>query len=601
VPDRRQRPAPADGGLFDSAADPTGPLIARVLPDVSGLDKHFDYRVPAAMAAQVRVGTMVRVQLHGRRVGGWVVRVGPPSSDTPVERLLPIAKVSGEGPSADLVELAMWAAQRWGSPRVANLLTAASPRTMVPVRPVVMFTAANADGPTPSVRVVTTGVMTDPLRLLLAAADGAADGQLLVIHPAAAAARALASRLRRAGRVALLPDDWAQATAGNVDVVVGGRSAVWGPCRRLRAIVVLDEHDEALQEERSPTWHARDVAIERARRANAECVLVSPCPTATGVYVAAVNGGVVEPASLAEQTRGWPIVEVVDRNDVEPWKRSLLTSELIRHLRSDTRVLCVINTTGRARLLACRSCRAVQRCERCDAAVALNDDDQLACARCATVRPQVCQQCGSGALANIKPGVSRLREELEAAAGRPVAAITAAVGDGQASPDGQCNVFVGTEAALHRVRDIDVVAFLDPDAELFAPRYRANEQMLALLVRAARLAGGRRAPARLLVQTNVPDNEMWRAVQRADISHLVEHELARRRLLGLPPHGALALVSGPGAGSFIAATGLASAPRASGDDVLVRATDWSVLGAALSVTPRPKGSRLRVEVDPARA
>ena len=95
---------------------------------------------------------------------------------------------------------------------------------------------------------------------------------------------AIANRLRKQGlRVALLPDEWAQAAAG-VDVVVGTRTAVWAPCPDLRSIVVLDEHDEALQEERTPTWHARDVAIERARRAGAACLLVSPCPTVTALH-----------------------------------------------------------------------------------------------------------------------------------------------------------------------------------------------------------------------------------------------------------------------------------------------------------------------------
>ncbi|MBK9970970.1 MAG: hypothetical protein IPP16_09620 [Acidimicrobiaceae bacterium] len=483
------------------------PLVARVVPDLTGLDKQFDYLVPASLRDRIAVGSLVRVPLHGRRIGGWVVALGPPDEAMPVERLVEIAKFSSVGPSAAMLELARWAAMRWGAHRLRPFLVAASPPAMV------------------------------------------------------------------------------------VAVVVGGRSAVWAPCPHLHSVVVLDEHDESLQEERTPTWHARDVAIERAARAGAACVLVSPIPTATALRWA--GDRVVEP-SVSDAVAGWPFIDIFDRTDEEPWKRSLVSSALIRHLRdAGQRVVCVINTAGRARLLACRSCRALQRCARCDAAVSQSDDGRLLCRRCATIRPLVCQQCGSSAMAVVKPGVTRLREELEAAAGRPVVSVT---GDTAELPIG--DLYVGTEAVLHRVRGVDVVAFLDFDAELFAPRYRAAEQAMALLVRAGRLVGPRRGGGRVLVQTFAPQHEVLQAALFADPRRVAISELARRRLLGLPPFRALAAVEGAAAEEFVTATGLEYATTAKG--ALVRADTWEALGQALADTPRPKGSRLRVEVDPPR-
>jgi primosomal protein N' (replication factor Y) len=196
-------------------------------------------------------------------------------------------------------------------------------------------------------------------------------------------------------------------------------------------------------------------------------------------------------------------------------------------------------------------------------------------------------------MALVKPGVSRLREELEAAANRPVVSVT-----GETDELPESDLYVGTEAVLHRVRGVDVVAFLDFDAELLAPRYRAAEQALALLVRAARLVGPRSAGGRVLVQTFVPHHEVLQAAQFADPGRVVESELARRRLLGLPPFRALAAVEGADAEEFAAATGLEFAPTTRG--ALIRADTWEVLGRALADAPRPKGSRLRVEVDPPR-
>ncbi len=359
----------------------------------------------------------------------------------------------------------------------------------------------------------------------------------------------------------------------------------------MRSIVVLDEHDEALQEERSPTWHARDVATERASRLGVPCVLVSPCPSATALHWA---GDSVRRTSVTEERDGWPILELVDRTREEPWKRSLLTSPLIQHLRNaGQRVICVHNTKGRARLLACRTCKSLQRCEKCQAAVMQDDSGSLVCRRCLTVRPVVCQTCGSGALSLIRPGVSRLREEIEAAAGRPVGVVT---GDSDSLPD--CEVLIGTEAVLHRAGRADVVAFLDLDAELLAPRYRAAEQAMALLARAARLVGGRGDGGRLLVQTFLPRHEVLQAVLHADPSRVAKVELSRREMLGLPPFAALAAVSGAGATEFAEATGLEAS--SAGDVVLLRAPTWDQLGTALAATARPKGSRLRIEVDPGR-
>ena len=90
-------------------------LVARVVPNVTGLDKQFDYLVPAEMQQRIAVGSLVRVPLHGRKVGGWVVALGPADPAVPADRLLPIAKWSSVGPPAEVVELAQWAEQRWAA------------------------------------------------------------------------------------------------------------------------------------------------------------------------------------------------------------------------------------------------------------------------------------------------------------------------------------------------------------------------------------------------------------------------------------------------------------------------------------------------------
>ena len=570
---------------------------ARVVPDVVGLDKAFDYSIPDDMS--VAVGSVVRVPLHGRRVGGWVVALDPLDAHGGGE-LKPITKLTGVGPAADLIALAGWAAVRWAGRTRQFLAAASAPRAVTRV-PAAQRTGLVVEPRSPaSSRLLGAGggvlrlpPTSDPLP---AVSSATARGPTLVVVPSVDQALLLAARLRRSGlSVATMPDDWA-AAAGGVDVVVGARSAAWAPCPGIAAAVLLDEHDEALQEEGSPTWHARDVLVERCRRAGVPLLAVSPCPTLT---VISLLGEPVRPPVDRERA-GWPIVDVIDRSDEEPWKRSLVTSELVRHLRDPARVVvCVSNTPGRSALLACRACRALARCERCAAAVLLTDAGLLACRRCGEARPVVCLACGAGRFANLRPGVARLVEELGAAAARHAVLVTGASTE---RPE-QASVYVGTEAVLHRVERADTVAFLDFDRELLAPRYRAGEQAMALLVRAARLVGRRDSGGRILVQTFTPHHPVLSAAVRADPGRFVAEERASREMLGLPPYGALAELSGAGVDDFVG-----SLPTVDGVEVvadgeggwIARARDWMQLGEVLSAGARPVGSRLRIAVDPPR-
>lgn len=567
-----------------------------MLPDVTGLDRAFDYAVPDGWV--VGLGARVRVALHGRRVGGWVVALDPP--DAHPGALEPIAKLSGLGPSTELLALAEWASVRWAG-RQRHFLAAASPPRSVSRIPGSQRTGSVVEPRSPaSSRLLLAGggvlrlpPSSDPLPAVLSAV---ALGPTLVVTPGSDQVLLLAARLRRSGlSVAVLPDDWAVA-AGGVDVVVGTRVAAWGPCGGMAAAVVLDEHDEALQEEASPTWHARDVLAERCRRAGVPLLAVSPCPTVSAIVTL---GAPVRPPHDRERA-GWPIVEVIDRTDEEPWKRSLVTSRLISELRDPARtVVCVSNTTGRAALLACRACRALTRCERCEAAVVLTDAGDLECRRCGLTRPPVCAACGAGRFANLRPGVTRLAEELEAAAGRSVTLVTASHGGLRPEAAG---VYVGTEAVLHRVDRASTVAFVDFDRELLAPRHRAAEQAMALLVRAARLVGRRDAGGRILVQTFVPDHPVLRAAVIPDPGRLAEHERLARQQFGLPPYGAYAEIGGSGAAEFVASvprTGVEVAADG-GEGWIARAADWTTLGSALNAGVRPTGARLRIAVDPPR-
>jgi primosomal protein N' (replication factor Y) len=225
----------------------------------------------------------------------------------------------------------------------------------------------------------------------------------------------------------------------------------------------------------------------------------------------------------------------------------------------------------------------------------------------------VCARCGATRTKALRRGVTRLREELEALTGSPVAEVWGPAPPGELDVSARdAAVVVGTEAALHRVPGADAVVFLEFDSELLAPRFRAGEQALALIARAARLVAGPqgaragdRAPGRVLVQTRQPRHPVLEAAVSADPGVLAQSESALRQTLALPPFSALAVVSGAASDTYGAALRSAAPPDVQVSGPVdgawsVRAPDHGVLCDLLASVPRPAG-RLRVEVDPVRA
>jgi primosomal protein N' (replication factor Y) len=539
-----------------------------------------------------------------------------------------VLAVSSAGPPADVVALCRWAAWRWAGPLATFLRAATAPNRV-----------GDLTGPEPEAAVYPGTplggrelVVTSPRTASTDAVPLAPEGSTLVLDPSPARAAALATRCAAEGReVVLLGSEhadavrtahWARARAGAC-VVIGGRSAVWAPVPDLRAVVVLDEGDEALEDERAPTWNARDVAFERATRTGAAVRVLTPAPTVDAVV--AVGPRVVGPPPHA-----WPHVQVVDQRDEEPG-HGLLSAALAEALRAavarDARAVCVLNRRGRARLLACRTCNELARCEECGATVeqrtsepgATQSREVLACARCGRRRPLVCLHCHGATFRAVRPGITRVRDDLAALLPRvEVASVDASTTDVPDAP-----VLVGTEAVLHRVpagSTVALVAYLELDQELLAPRARASEQALWLVARGARLLdaastgeGSARGGGRLLLQTRIPDHEVVAAVRRGDPRPLVAADAARREALGFPPFGGLAEVGGAPDAVAAAADAVARlgvtvlGPVVDGSSrsarALLRAPSTAALCEALAssgVEAARALGRLRIDVDPRR-
>ena len=573
----------------------------RVQPDITSVTRTFDYLVPVSWEAdgrseRVRIGSLVRVDFHGRRTAGWVTEVDV-EFDPSIE-LRPLAKWSSHGPPADVIELARWAAWRWAG-KLPHLLRVASPPRMVTV----LRRSADTPAPVDASRTATAAfvqglsvVRTTPTDGGTSLAVAAASlGSALIIVPTISQRHDLVRSLRAAGvNVAEYDDQWERSAGGGV-TTIGTRTAAFAPMPTIDAVLVIDEHATMYKEERTPAWNARDVAVERARRLGVPCVLTSPSPSLEAL--SAANRQLVPERSV--ERSAWPRVDVIDLRDQD--KPGLLTKHIVDVVRGPGPVACVLNRKGRARMLACARCGSLAACEQCGGALGEDDAGRLSCARDGTTRPMVCAECKGTHLKHLRLGVSRLAEDLTALAKRDVMEVTAETPHSLLRGD---QLFVGTEALLHRLDTARAVIFLDFDQELAVPRVRAGEDAFALLALAARRLGSRTGGGRLVIQTRRPNDIVVQAALAGDPGRVAKAQRDVRQVFHQPPYGAWAVISGSGAAVFADAVQRVISDRHSDvqinrldDRYRVAATNHAGLLEVIGAAERPT-ERLRIEVDP---
>lgn len=432
----------------------------------------------------------------------------------------------------------------------------------------------------------------DSSALALAAAS---HGSALILVPTISQRHDLVRSLRSRGvEVAEYDEQWERSAGGGI-TTVGTRTGALAPMPTVDAVLVIDEHATTYKEERTPAWNARDVAIERARRAGVPCVLTSPAPSLEALTAAERQ---LVPERSVERN-SWPLVEVVDLRDQD--QPGLLTEAIVDAIRGPGPVACVVNRKGRARMLACVRCNSLAACEECGGALREDDDGRLTCARDGTTRPMVCAECKGTRMKQLRLGVSRLAEDLAALAKRDVMEVTAETPQRQFRGD---QLFVGTEALLYRLEDARAIIFLDFDQELAVPRIRAGEEAFALLALAARRLGPKSGGGKLIIQTHRPDDVVVQAALSGDPGRVAKAQRDVRQVFQQPPYGVWALLSGAGAEEYVAAVhefidGHDSPVRINRleDRFRLTAPDHPSLLELLASVDRP-AERLRIEVDP---
>jgi primosomal protein N' (replication factor Y) len=354
-------------------------------------------------------------------------------------------------------------------------------------------------------------------------------------------------------------DQWHRIRRGDVDVVVGTRSAVFAPIDRLGLVIVDEEHESSYKQEETPRYHGRDVAVKRAQMAGALVVLGSATPSVESS--ANVAAGRYMSLTMRRRVRDRPMatVRVVDMRQelaavgAEQALSAPLVEAIGRRLAQGEQSLVLLNRRGFATVVFCRGCGATLECPHCSVTLTYyRAARRVRCHYCdyGAVVPKTCGECGGVFLEHSGVGTERLEAEVrerfpDARVARvdrdtmrrrgAITRVIAAVGRGE------IDVLVGTQmiAKGHDFPSVTLVGVVAADVGLGHPDFRAAERTFQLLTQVVGRAGRGEKPGEAIVQTMYPGHYSVQAAAAQDYDTFLARELEFRRAMRYPPTLAL--------------------------------------------------------------
>ncbi len=423
-----------------------------------------------------------------------------------------------------------------------------------------------------------TGSGKTEVYLEAAAAALAADpaAQVLILLPEIALTQAVIGRVT--SRFGAVPGEWHsdvppparrrvwEAVANNrCRIVVGARSALFLPFPNLKLIVVDEEHDASFKQEEGFIYHARDLAVVRARIEGAGAILASATPSLETLRNAEAGRYRWLRLSARHGQATLPSIDLIDLRESPPetgrWLSPPLVAAMVETYGRGEQTLLFLNRRGYAPLVLCKACGERMTSPETDSwLVEHRYSGRLVChlTGFSMPKPKACPHCGAhDSLVSIGPGVERVEEEARHLF--PDARVAVFSSDTiydarearrmiEAMADGHIDILVATQAAAkgHNFPNLTLVGVVDADLGLRGGDLRAAERTYQLLAQATGRAGRKERPGRALLQTWAPEHPVMQALKAQDRDAFVAAEMAERELAGLPPFGRLAAVIASG-------------------------------------------------------
>jgi primosomal protein N' (replication factor Y) len=357
-------------------------------------------------------------------------------------------------------------------------------------------------------------------------------------------------------------EQWHRIKRGEARMVVGTRSAVFAPVADLALIIVDEEQDSSYKQEETPRYHARDVAVMRAKMANALVVLGSATPSLESYYNAKKNKYTLLELPDRVEQRPLPEVELIDMKQEfqETGQEQVISRKLVQEIRErldrKEQVMILLNRRGYSPVALCRACGHRMECRNCAVAMTHHKGSRrMVCHYCGFQAPipKVCGECGSEYVYFLGTGSEKLEEMLHGLF--PTARIGRLDRDTvrgnedfervlNALNEGQLDLLVGTQmiAKGHDVHGVTLVGVVGADIALGLPDFRAAERTFQLLTQVAGRAGRGQTPGKVVLQTYFPDHYAVQYAAQHDFVGFYEKELRFRSWMHYPPYSVLANV-----------------------------------------------------------
>ena len=348
-------------------------------------------------------------------------------------------------------------------------------------------------------------------------------------------------------------DQFKRAKRGEIQIMVGPRSALFTPFSRLGLIIIDEEHEQTYKSENSPRYHARETAEYRAQMENARLVMGSATPSLEA-YTKAKDGEYrLVKLEARYEDRPLPEVTVVDlREELKNGNRSILSRSLKtaveRRLERGEQSVLFLNRRGYAGFVSCRSCGEALKCPHCDVALTEHNNGKLVCHYCGYEQPRVekCPMCGSPYIGGFKAGTQQIEQVLrktfpKARVLRMDYDTTRTKGSYEkilsSFAEHKADILVGTQMIVkgHDFPDVTLVGAIAADLSLNAADYRCAERTFQLLTQAVGRSGRGRKAGEAIIQSYHPDHYSIQAAAKQDYEAFYQEEMAYRMLMDYPP------------------------------------------------------------------
>ena len=348
-------------------------------------------------------------------------------------------------------------------------------------------------------------------------------------------------------------DQFQRAKNGDIDIMIGPRSALFTPFSNLGIIIIDEEHEESYKSETVPRYHARETAQKRAEMEGAKLVLGSATPSLEAYYRA--KQGKYALYTMTKRARGsaLPDVEIVDmREELRNGNRSVISQSLkgamTEKLQAKEQMMLFLNRRGYAGFLSCRSCGHVVMCPHCDVSLSVHNHGRMICHYCGyeTKKPVVCPKCGSTFISTFGTGTQQVEQVVKKMF--PEAGVLRMDMDTTREKDGhekilaafqnqEADILIGTQMIVkgHDFPNVTLVGILAADLSLYAQDYKAGERTFQLLTQAAGRAGRGEKSGNVIIQSYDPEHYCITAASRQDYCGFYEEEMSYRLLAGYPP------------------------------------------------------------------